>query len=209
MMRPPGFTGAAFGAAVDGDGRSDPAARSRISSELGIPGRWAWLRQVHGRAVLRAASPGDQGEGDALYTSTPNVPVTVATADCVPIIIEGPDVAAVVHAGWRGAAAGVIPATLDAIVAAGLRAERAAVGPAIGPCCYEVGPEVAAAFPGFVAETQGGALAVDLPAVAASQLAPLGLWQSDSCTLCGDGLLSYRRDWTERRQVAVAWLPNG
>ena len=98
---------------------------------------------VDGSTVLAVTAPGPAGEADALFTAEPGLPLVVATADCAPIVLEGPDVVAVVHAGWRGAVAGVVPAALEAIAEAGHVIERAAIGPTIGACCYEVGPEVA------------------------------------------------------------------
>ena len=209
MIRPPGFSGAAFGDAADGDGRHDPAVRAALAARHGIPLGWAWSRQVHGARVLPTAAPGPRGEGDALYTATRGLALAVATADCVPVVIEGPDVAAVVHAGWRGAAAGIGAAALAAIRAAGLHPERAALGPAIGPCCYEVGEEVRDRFPRHLARTRAGTPAVDLPAAVAEQMAGLAVWRSGRCTRCDESLHSHRRDGTARRQTAVAWLPPG
>lgn len=211
MIRPQGFRGAAFGDAADGDGRRDPQARAAISSALGISTDWAYVDQVHGRNVLEATGPGALGAADAIFSVTAGLPITVATADCLPLIAEGPGVVAVVHAGWRGLAAGVIPAALTALRERGLDIDKVAIGPAIGPCCYEVGPEVAALFPGFTATTSTGGTSVDLASIAAAQLGDGGggVWRTETCTSCGDGLHSFRRDATSKRQVAVAWLPQG
>jgi YfiH family protein len=209
MIRPQGFRGAAFGDGADGDARRDPEARAAMSSRLGIPAQWAYLNQVHGSTVLEATGPGVVGDADAVFSVAQGLPMTVATADCLPVIAEGPRVAAVIHAGWRGLDAGVIPAALAAMAARDLEVERVAIGSAIGPCCYEVGPEVAALFPGFTATTAGGGTSVDLGAIAESQLRGKQLWRSETCTSCGDGLHSFRRDATSKRQVAVAWLPPG
>jgi len=91
MNRPPGFRGVAFGAAADGDGRSDTTARRRISRSLGLSDAWAYLHQVHGRRVWRASGPGLQGDGDALFTTTPGLPLAVGTADCLPVVLEAGD----------------------------------------------------------------------------------------------------------------------
>lgn len=208
MIRPPGFNGAAFGTAQDGDGRADPEARGTISAGLGIPTEWAFLSQVHGDHVVRATMPGSLGAGDGAFTTLPGLPLAVATADCVPVILEGPGVAAVVHAGWRGAAAGVLVRARQVIAAAGLTLVRAAVGPAIGPCCYEVGDEVADRFPGFTAHTTWGTRSVDLPGYLAAEMADLAVWRSDACTFTTGTLHSWRRDRTPQRQVAVTWLPS-
>jgi copper oxidase (laccase) domain-containing protein len=105
-------------------------------------------------------------------------------------------------------AAGVVAATRRAVEAKGAPALRAAVGPGIGPCCFEVGPEVAKRFPGFERTTTWGTTSVDLPAAIGIDLAGIEVWMSGECTMCGDGFSSYRRDGTDDRQVAVAWLPS-
>jgi purine-nucleoside/S-methyl-5'-thioadenosine phosphorylase / adenosine deaminase len=112
--------------------------------------RAAWCRQVHGADVLAAAGPGCAGTGDALVTRQRGQAVAIATADCVPIVLWDPDAGAlgVVHAGWRGAAQGVAEAAVDALARSGARPERlrVAIGPSIGPCCYEVDGPVMEAF---------------------------------------------------------------
>ena len=207
MIRPPDFSGAAVGTAQLGDARRNADVRSRISEDLGLVDSWAWVDQVHGAVVVEAVEPGPQGEADALYTTHSGLALTIATADCVPIILEGKGVVAVVHAGWRGAAAGVVPAALAALAAAHSPADRAAIGPAIGPCCYEVGPEVVDRFPGFAATTTWDTSSIDLPGFIASQLDGLRVWSADLCTHHDERFHSYRRDGTADRQVAVGWLP--
>lgn len=207
MIRPEGFRGAAFGAALDGDARSNEAARSALSAALDIASDWAVVTQVHGAHVVEATNSGHHGEADGIFSAVPGLPLAVATADCVPIVLEGPDVAAVVHAGWRGLDAGIIPAVLGAIEVRRLTVERAAIGPAIGPCCYEVGDDVADRFGEFVAATTAGSTSVDLEAIAAYQLGDLKVWRAGTCTMCGEGYHSYRRDATADRQVTLAWLP--
>ncbi len=207
MIRPPGFAGAAFGTVASGDLRVDSVRRRRVAESLGISADWAFVQQVHGNTVVEAFTAGNLGEADAIVVRRPGIPIAVATADCVPIIIEAKSAAAVVHAGWRGAVAGVVPAALEALNAAGNAPRRAAIGPAIGPCCYEVGAEVLAHFPGFVRETDWGTPSIDIPGYVANQMAGLELWKSDECTFTSDALHSWRRDATKQRQVAVAWLP--
>jgi YfiH family protein len=208
MIRPPGLLGAAFGTAVDGDGRNDPDVRSRLAVEFGVPADWASVDQVHGAAVVQATEAGNLGEADATFTSRSGLALAVATADCVPVVIEGPDVAGVAHAGWRGVTAGVIPALLDAMRSAGLSPVRAGIGPSIGPCCYEVGEDVLSGLGRFAAVTTWGTTSLDLWSAAASTLNGLAVWRSDECTLCGTGHYSHRRDGTTERQVTLAWLPD-
>ncbi|MGH8934800.1 MAG: polyphenol oxidase family protein [Acidimicrobiia bacterium] len=206
MIRPPGFRGAAFSTAEDGDVRADPAARRALAGLLGISPEWATVRQVHGNRVVAADRSGLLGPADGLFTSRVGLPVSVAVADCVPVILEGETGVGVVHAGWRGLVQGVIQALRQAMQAAGLRPRRAALGPSIGPCCYEVGPEVAGRFPDRLATTTWGTVSVDLWSAAEESLSGLAVWRADSCTRCQEGFFSHRRDGTPGRQVGVAWL---
>ena len=208
MIRPAGFAGAAFGTGDIGDLRVDGEARELIANKLGIADSWAFVDQVHGAVVVEANLSGRLGKADAIVTRKVDIPVAVATADCVPVIVEADGAAAVVHAGWRGALAGVLPATLAALERSGCTPIRAAVGPAIGPCCYEVGDDVAQHFAGFVRTTTWGSTSVDLPGYLESQLAGIDVWRSHECTFTSDRLHSWRRDRTKQRQVAVAWLQN-
>jgi YfiH family protein len=207
VIRPPGFRGAAFGEAAEGDLRVDEGRRRHTAATLGIPPEWAFVSQVHGSTVVRAAAPGTLGEADAIYTTRQALPIAVATADCVPVVLEGPGFAAVIHAGWRGASSGVLQETIATLTQAGLAADRAAIGPGIGPCCYEVGEDVAERFAGYASSTTWGTTSVDIAGYLESILDPLPVWRSERCTYTDDYLNSYRRNRTKLRQVAVAWLP--
>jgi YfiH family protein len=207
MIRPRTIATVAFGSEADGDARVDLDARVRISSELGIPAVWATISQIHGTGVRIARSAGPQGDADALVTDRPDVPIVIATADCVPIAIEGSSTIALVHAGWRGVAAGVIGATLSVMDGLGDRALRAVIGPHIGPCCYEVGADVVDAVGGHRATTRWGTISVDLGAAVSDQLGDIDVERVDICTMDDDRYASHRRDGTLVRQVTVAWLP--
>ncbi len=209
MIRPAGFRGAAFGDAGDGNGRDDLDMRAIISDELGIPRAWAFVRQVHGGVVLNVEQPGSAGSADGLVTDQPGLPLAIATADCMAIIIEGDRSVAILHAGWRGVAARIVDAGIVAMKALGDTPRRAAIGPSIGPCCYEVGDEVRAAVGDYASRTTSAMPSVDLWSAAAAQLSGLDVWRSDICTYTEPGFRSYRRDATAKRQVAVAWLPEG
>lgn len=157
-------------------------------------------RQVHGtRAVDIVAAQQSVGEADAFHTALAGVPVSVITADCVPLLLarrDGGRVAAI-HAGWRGLQDGIVPHTLAQLEAG--PDWVAAVGPTICAACYEVGAELADSF-----EAQFGAAVVpayrhlDLRAVAALQLAAAGIATIDhvgGCTCCAraaDGSYQYR-----------------
>lgn len=207
MIRPPGFRGAAFGGAADGDPRSEAAGRADLARWLQIPSAWAWLHQVHGTEVIRARGPGPLGEADAVFTTEAGLPIAVGTADCYPVIVEGDGGVGIAHAGWRGAVGGVVGALLAAMRGEGIEPRRAAIGPGIAACCFEVGPEVAARFRGFGASTTWGTPSVDLVAAVTADLEGLDVWVAGACTMSDDGYHSYRRDGTRHRQVAVAWLP--
>lgn len=198
--------GVAFTDASDGDLRTDERARAAVSVRLGIPPLWATVRQVHGRRVVEAIGAGDLGEADAIFTRQFGVPVAVFTADCFPVAMGGPNGVGIAHAGWRGAAGGVVGALRDAMELAGVEVRWAAIGPGIGPCCFEVGPEVAARFPGYVRTTTWGTIGVDLRAVIRETVADLDVWESTVCTRCEDGWFSYRRDGTSARMAGVTWL---
>lgn len=179
----------------------DPVAVAAAARSLGISSEWATVSQVHGSIVRTATGPGDQGEGDALVTDDPGLPIAVRTADCVGVVAHGDQRVGVAHAGWRGLAGGVLHEFVDVM---GTDA-RYYVGPSIGPCCYEVGPEVADRFPDHLATTNSGARSVDLRTATRAVLDVVE-WIDERCTLCGPGLPSHRRDGTRQRIAAVGWL---
>ncbi len=142
-------------------------------------------RQIHSAIVKNAHEPGD---ADALISKDTGVVVGVRTADCVPILLADPatGVVAAVHAGWRGTAAGIAAAAVHRLVSewhVDPRTLRAAIGPSIGSCCYEVGSEVAQRFGIRVSHTAH----LDLPAINEMQLRAAGvsnIWKSGACTFC-------------------------
>ena len=178
----------------------------------------AEAKQVHSDRVLRATA-GVVGEGDALWTDRAGLALSVITADCVPVILaerDGDRIAAV-HAGWRGLVAGVIPRAIQALGAPPGELD-AWLGPAIGPCCYEVGDDVAAAgvgatSPGVMSDGErfaGERPHLDLSAAARHQLAAAGIGAPrvvDRCTHCDpERLWSYRREGPGGgRNVAYVW----
>ena len=198
------------GHAPEGEATPTPFLARRFATALGnaaLPIHWA--RQVHGVAaftVREPAPPGrsdSAGECDALATDRPGVALAIQTADCVPILLASPETVGAAHAGWRGSARNVAASAVAAMVGLGARAgeTRAWLGPSIGPCCYEVGGEVAAQFAGdFVRAGCGGGYRLDLRAVNVAQLEAAGVPRAGisvhpSCTKCGgEGYASYRRD---------------
>lgn len=154
--------------------------------------------QVHSaRAQLvgRGHAGTVQPATDALLTTTPDLAILFRFGDCVPVLLFDPAQRAVglAHAGWRGAARGVISSTVDAFVRrVGSRPQDiwAGIGPAIGPCCYEVGPEVVTAISQAcpegtdVVERRDGSLYLDLPGAVRAQLLAAGVGQVDASALC-------------------------
>ena len=203
-----GAAGSAFSSAADGDMR-DVDDRRVFSEHRGIPRDWATVTQVHGNGVATAVGPGDHGPADAVLTTEVGLPVAVLTADCLGVVLHADHVVAASHAGWRGIAAGVLEATLAAMAAAGGRPVAASLGASIGPCCYEVGPEVVDAV-GSATETTWGTPSVDLRDAARRRLeaaAPgIAVDVDERCTRCDPTFHSHRRDATTHRQAAVGWL---
>jgi len=171
--------------------------RRRLCAEVGAdPAKLTLNRQQHS-AVVNRAREGSRGEpGDGLWTDEPGVPMLKLTADCVPIALAREDrpALAVLHAGWRGLLEGIVE-TGTSVLGGSL---RAAVGPAIGPCCYEVGPEVSEPFrlnfgPDLVENRM-----LDLWTAAERALREAGVTKVerfDLCTSCNPELFfSHRRD---------------
>ena len=175
-----GVSTGAFASLNLGSRADDPARiaenRRLACEELGLDhARLAVNRQRHTARAIRAR-PGESGEvADALWSDESGVPMLALAADCVPIAIarkNGAPALAVVHAGWRGLAAGVV----EAAVAALDGNTAAVVGPSIGPCCYEVGPEVSRLFDSDL--TREG---------------NLDLWSASERALIGAGVASVER----------------
>jgi YfiH family protein len=200
------------------DRRAWPAVLAR----LGVPFPLVVPRQVHGTSVVTAAE-GEVPEADGLIAADPGMLVGVVTADCVPVLLVEPRrrMAAAVHAGWRGSAAGVLEAALRHLMnvtGADAGAVEAVIGPAIGGCCYEVGREVREAFETRTGSTTSEAWSrgprgdhVDLRTAARLLLAGAGVTSVDilgPCTACGAGYHSYRRDGvrTGRQLSFVGWV---
>ena len=162
---------------------------------------------MHGVTVTVAPWEGTP-EGDAAVARGPRLLLGIETADCLPILIVDPRrlTVAAVHAGWRGTARGVAARTVEALVAGGSDPEdlRAALGPCIGPCCYEVGEELREAFgpagAAFLRPGPRGRPHLDLRAASLEQLVAAGLRPArihhvGDCTACrADLYYSYRRD---------------
>lgn len=202
-----------------GDMRSGAQGRDRLRALL--PSEPMWLRQRHGIGVADAtgASPaGIEPEADAAVARGRGRVCAVLVADCMPVLLasDSGDVIGLAHAGWRGLAAGVLEATLEAM---GTVPEHvlAWLGPAIGPRVYEVGEDVRAAFLERDAAAQTAFAPVrpahwllDLFAVARQRLARMGVARVFGGTHCTysdrERFFSFRRDRTGDRMAALAWI---
>ncbi|MBZ0102368.1 MAG: polyphenol oxidase family protein [Thermoanaerobaculia bacterium] len=204
---------AAAGAEVRFLGRGAPGrSPGELATVLPAGVEPAWLEQVHS-ARLRLAAPGCCGAGDALVARREKLAAVVATADCVPVAIAAGDRVLAVHAGWRGLVAGILASALRELPATA--GAVAWIGPAIGPCCYEVGDAVAdavCAVAGDDVRSTGasGRPHLDLAAAVTAQLAAAGLSRVvrlDHCTRCrADWLWSHRRDGAAAgRNLTLVW----
>lgn len=204
------------------------ANRDLVAARYELPlERWVLAQQVHG-AAIKEAGPLDAARGardhwsalprtDAMLTLDRRTVLGVLTADCVPLVLVEPltPAVAVVHAGWRGVLSGV---ALKAALRLASRTRRpvgdilAFAGPHIGPCCFEVGAEVARLFEDSIAGScvarTGQTYTIDLHAALRSQLVdggldPRNISDSSSCTACSPGYFSFRRDNGCGRQAAL------
>jgi hypothetical protein len=200
----------------------DPAAvrenRRRLAAALGLaPERVVIGRQVHGAELARHAGPQSPSpfaepgvtdppevDGHVLAGPEPDLGLLVFVADCLPIALTGEGGVAMLHGGWRGLAAGIVGSGVEAVAAS-----AAAVGPGIGPCCFEVGEEVLAAFAPLGPGLAEGRM-LDLPEVARRLLERAGVERveiSDLCTRCHPELFfSHRGQGPETgRQAGIVW----
>ncbi|RVU15688.1 peptidoglycan editing factor PgeF [Streptomyces antnestii] len=211
-----------LGGAVGDDPAAVHANRRLAAESLGLdPAHVVWMNQVHGPDVAVVDGPWDPAAGipsvDGLVTARRGLALAVLTADCTPVLLADPvaGVVAAAHAGRPGMVAGVVPATVGAMVKLGADPARivARTGPAVCGKCYEVPDgmraEVAAAEPAAYAETSWGTPAVDVTAGVHDQLERLGVKdrrQSPVCTLESHDHFSYRRDRTTGRLAGYVWL---
>lgn len=198
--------------------------RALWAEALGVEAPIVSLHQVHGPEVHAVeARPAETLYGDAVVSRTAGLPISVFTADCTPILLHDPVTGAVgaVHAGWRGTVAHVVQAAVEALqgrFGASPGTIRAAIGPAIGPCCFEVGHEVAEAakaraWPGWEAaivprepRPHFDLFTANQGQLEASGLRPEHIFNSRLCTVCHPELFySWRRDQgkTGRLQAVI------
>jgi YfiH family protein len=196
--------------------------RARLEERTGV--RPAYIRQIHGTFVRRVVGTDDVGvaplpdgdvellEADGQATRLAGVAPMVMTADCLPIALAGEGGVAMLHAGWRGLADGIVAEGVRTLRELGVEGPlEAAIGPGAGGCCYEVGEEVHARFVGYGEDVRRGRN-LDLKAIARGQLKAAGVAAAHDvglCTICSDPSLffSHRRDHgVTGRQAGLAWL---
>jgi YfiH family protein len=214
--RPGGVSEAPFdslnlGILTEDDPEAVTENRRRLAACLGLdPEQVVFALQVHGTRLIDHSEPPGEGlpEADGHLVREPGVAPLVLAADCLPVALHGEGGLAMVHAGWRGLAEGILGAA-----AAAVDATAAAIGPGIGPCCYEVGEEVLDAFADLGDGIAEGRM-LDLSAVARRRLMEAGVERIETaglCTSCERELFfSHRRDHGRTgRQAGIAWLEEG
>ena len=188
---------------------AEPAVREnrlRLAAALGFePEQIVFARQVHGTRLVEHPRADGVVEADGHVLREPGSAALVFTADCLPVAVAGPGGVAMLHAGWRGLAGGILAAGAEAV-----EATSAAIGPGIGPCCYGVGEEVLESFSDLGDGVAEGRM-LDLAEVARLQLARAGVERVESAGLCtsceAELFFSHRRDAGRTgRQGGIAWI---
>lgn len=177
---------------------------------------WTWLHQIHGSRVVVVTRPGEHAgvKADAAVTATDGCVLAVQVGDCAPVALVADGVVGVAHAGWRGLAEGVLPATVDAMRRLGAGPITATLGPCIRAGCYEFGVDdldrVAATLgEGVRGTTSVGTPALDVPAAVRASLGGVGvtdLVDLGVCTACSADHWSHRARAEGERQAVVAWM---
>lgn len=217
ISRPP-YDSLNLGAHVGDDGDAVATNRERLRALAALPAEPVWLQQVHGVNVVDLSRQAvDHEQADAAFTRESGPVCAIMTADCLPVLLAAADgrVVGAAHAGWRGLAAGVLPATVEAMGVA--QADLMVwLGPAIGPAAFEVGDEVRSAFLAADAGNancfvrKGDAWLADLFALARRQLASLGVtavYGGGECTYTDVArFFSYRRDGICGRMASLIWM---
>lgn len=205
-----------LGLLTDDDSATVHANRAEMCEAIEVdPAGIVSGKQVHGSDVVRQDEPSDRsawllGAGgdpqlvDGWATSTEGLAPLVFVADCLPIALSGPGGVAMVHGGWRGLAAGIAAKGVQEV-----QASAAAIGPGIGPCCFEVGEEVLAEFSRLGSDVADGRM-LDLGLVCERLLREAGVAEierSGLCTSCERELFySHRRDGgVTGRQAGMVW----
>jgi purine-nucleoside/S-methyl-5'-thioadenosine phosphorylase / adenosine deaminase len=202
----PPFDELNLGILTDDDPEAVAQNRRRLARALGFdPTQVVFSLQVHGARLIEHPCGESLPEADGHVVTEPGLAPMVLAADCLPLALFGPGGLAMAHAGWRGLAGGIAGAAAEAV-----GARTAAIGPGIGPCCYEVGEEVLGAFSDLGDGIAEGRM-LDLTEVARRKLAQAGVERIDSASLCTscerELFFSHRRDHGRTgRQAGLAWI---
>lgn len=194
-----------------GDRHEALANRQKLVASLHLPEEPLWLNQSHGNKVADAEREYvEPPVADAAYTRLSGKPLAVMVADCVPILVasrSGEEIA-VIHAGWRGLASGVIGEAIDRFSSDELIAW---IGPHIGPCHYEVDAAVRGQFDartGFLKGRDEHHWMMDLSMIAGERLRRAGVHEvsvAGACTFCDERFYSHRREPDVGRFAALVW----
>jgi YfiH family protein len=220
----PPFGSLNLGLLTEDDPEAVKENRRCLAAALGRePEQLVFARQIHGTHLIDHSKGSGESRGsfrplyvqkeprdglveaDGHVVREPGLAPLVFVADCLPVALRGPGGLAMVHAGWRGLAGGILAAAAEAV-----RATSAAIGPGIGRCCYEVGEEVLEAFGDLGGGVARGRM-LDLPEIARRRLVEAGVESIESaglCTGCEQELFfSHRRDRGRTgRQAGIAWI---
>jgi YfiH family protein len=192
------YTSLNLGRLTDDDPANVEENRRRLCAAVGADtDRLAMNRQVHGATVNRATAGQRDTLGDGLWTDEPRLPLLKVTADCLPIALAGKNGGprlVLLHAGRLGLLDGILEAGVAMIGCAA----RAAIGPGIGPCCYEVGDDIRSAYRARFGAAVVRGRNLDLPAAAEQALREAGVTSIDRIDLCtscnAEDFFSHRRD---------------
>jgi len=189
---------------------------------LGVePGNAVFMEQVHGSRVVVVEAGGTVPGADGIVTVTPGLLLGVKCADCIPLLLYDPrgKAAGAVHCGWRSIVSGAAGNAVRLMKDTGGSEPGnilAAIGPSAGPCCYEIGNDVASCFHRGSVETRGGKLYGDLKSELKRRLLGYGLREENidlfpDCTVCNRSLYySHRRDGTmSGRMLGYIMLVDG
>jgi len=180
----------------------EPRPVRELVQRVTLRGNIYLLTQVHGDRIVKACDDTDLPEADGIISDNPDDMLGILTADCLPVLAwsDDPPLIGAMHAGWRSLAKGIIAKGVRRMQSLGARDIRLSLGPAIGPCCFEVGLDVAAEFQGATVRHEHGGHFLDLWEIAASQalaagVAPHAVRSVRLCTMCqADLFFSYRRE---------------
>ncbi|HEY9159938.1 MAG TPA: peptidoglycan editing factor PgeF [Desulfomonilia bacterium] len=194
---------------IDGSAES---VKNKLAIGLGS-NRVFTLNQVHGDAIVSTSEIISSGipEADGIISNNPEDALVIRTADCVPVLFTSEEgIFAAVHAGWKGLAKGIIGKCISKMKEMGAHNLSAAIGPAVGPCCFRVGNDVATLLPSKFQRNENGIIYADLWETAKAQAQSGGIEGYKIavlkiCTCCNPELFfSYRRQsGTDERQLSI------